>query len=160
MTPFTCSRLQEVRQALADGHWPQASPTDLRAHVDTCPRCAQEILITQHLQQSRATAIPGSQPGSASLLWWRAQTRRRHAALERAGRPIAAAQIFAFIIAVTAIIGVVAAHWRDLIASAQTTPALSFTTILSDWGLAPIVIAIAAITTLGGVALYLTTERH
>lgn len=160
MKLLACSRLSEVRQALADGHWPQASPADLRAHVDTCPRCAQGILITQHLQQSRAVALAGSRPGSASLLWWRAQTRRRHAALERAGRPIAAAQIFAFIIVVAATIGVVAAHWHSLIATAQTAPALSFTVILSDWGLAPVVVAIAAITTLGGVALYLTTERH
>lgn len=160
-----CSRLDEVRAALAAGHWPQASAPDLRAHVAACTSCSQEVLITTHLQQSRAAAVATARPGSASLLWWRAQVRRRNAALERAGRPLAAAHAFALILLVVVAIGLVATHWRavlnhfatDPIASA---PSFSVATLVAQWGLTPLLLAFALLATLGGVVVYLTTERQ
>jgi len=159
MSPLTCSRLDEVRRALAAGHWPQACSPDLRAHADACARCAQEVLLTTHFQQSRAEAIAAPAPSvSPSLLWWRAQNRRRHAALQRAGRPLAAAQVFAFLIVAATLIGLVATHWQRLLALTPQAPSVS--TLLTDWGLAPILLALTLVTTLTGVVLYLTTERH
>ena len=160
-----CSRLDEVRAALAAGHWPQASAPDLRAHVAACTHCSQEVLITTHLQQSRAAAVATAHPGSASLLWWRAQVRRRNAALERAGRPLAAAHAFALILAAAVAIGLVATHWRAVLDRFATdtplaAPSVSFTSLIGQWGLIPIVLALALLTTLGGVVVYLTTERH
>ena len=158
---MSCSRLDEVRQALSDGHWPQASAPELHAHVATCSRCAQEVLITQHLQLARAEAISSARPGTPSLLWLRAQARRRSAALERAGRPLAAAQIFALVLVAAAIFGIVAAHWSTLFAAAQPdASAFSLTALLGDWGMAPLILGLAILTTLGGVVVYLTTERQ
>jgi hypothetical protein len=158
-----CSRLDEVRLALIAGHWPQASAPDLRAHVETCGRCAQEVLITQHLQTARTQTIASARPGSPSLLWLRAQARRRTAALERAGRPLAAAQIFALVLVAATIFGLAASHWRSLMDHMLSTPdstAFSFTTMLGDWGMLPLLAAVALLTTLGGVVVYLTTERQ
>ena len=163
MSRLTCSRLDEVRSALAQGHWPEACAADLRAHAETCTRCAQEILLTTHLQQDRAATIASAQPIAPSLLWWRAQVRRRNAALERAGRPLAAAQIFALVIATAVIVRIFAAHWRSIADHALSTPFTqqwSFTTLLGDWGLVPLIAACAVVTTLSGVALYLSTDRR
>jgi len=61
------------------------------------------------------------------------------------------------------LIGMVALHWHSILdnaSSAATTPAWSLTAVLADWGLVPLALAIAVITTLGGVVIYLTTERQ
>ena len=161
-----CSRLDEVRAALAAGHWPQASVPELRAHVAACTPCSQEVLITTHLQQSRTAAVATARPGSASLLWRRAQVRRRNAALERAGRPLAAAHAFALILLAAVAIGLVATHWRAVLdhfaadPGLAPTPSFSVTTLIAQWGLTPLLLAFALLTTLGGVVVYLTTDRH
>ncbi len=158
----TCSHLEEIRQSLAAGHWPSAAAPELRAHAETCTRCAQEILLTTHFQQARVDTIAAAQPTTPSLIWWRAQLRRRNAALTRAGRPIAAAQIFALAVALLAIAALIATHWQTLLDRAPTaqTAAASLTDISTTWGLTPIILAITLITTLGGVVLYLSTDRH
>jgi anti-sigma factor RsiW len=158
MNPLTCSRLDDVRNALTQGHWPQACAAELRAHVDVCARCAQEVLLTTHFQQARVATIAAAQPTAPSLVWWRAQVRRRNSALERASRPIAAAQIFALAIAVATLVGIVAAHWHSI--ADQTAPTWSLTTVLDNWGLVPLIVAITLITTLGGVVVYLSTDRQ
>jgi hypothetical protein len=161
MSWLRCNRLEEVRAALANGHWPQACTRDLRAHVEGCGRCAQEILVTQHLQRSRDSAMAAAQPGTPSLLWWRAQIRRRNAAVARAGRPLAAAQIFALVVVAAAVAGVVGLHWHSLLDRALAAPgatAGSLTALLGDWGLTPLILAAAVIATLSGVVVYLTTE--
>jgi hypothetical protein len=163
----TCSHLYEIRKALTAGHWPHAAAPELRTHAEICNRCAQEILLTGHFQQARANAIADAQPGTASLLWWRAQLRRRNAALTRAGRPIAAAQVFALAVALIAMAALIATHWSGILAlsapahipSAQDAAA-SITAIGSDWGLTTLILAITLITTLGCVVLYLSTDRH
>jgi hypothetical protein len=161
MSPLTCSHLDEVRTALAQGHWPQACSVDLRTHAETCTRCAQEILLTTHLQQARSETIATAQPVAASLLWWRAQVRRRNVALERAGRPLAAAQIFAFVLTAAIILRVIATHWHTIADQVLSLPAAQpISTMLGEWGLVPLIAAAAVITTLSGVAVYLSTDRH
>jgi hypothetical protein len=163
MSLRTCSRLDEVRHALSQGYWPEACSADLRAHVEACSRCGEEILLSTHFQLARAEAVQQARPVAPSLLWWRAQTRRRNAAFERAGRPLAAAQVFALVIVVAALLGVVASHWHSLLdraLAAQSEPAASLAAMRGDWGLAPLVIAFGLVTMLGGVVVYLTTERQ
>lgn len=164
-----CSHLAEVRKVLAAGQWPQAVTPELRAHATACTRCTQEILITQHLSAAKASAIAAAEndaPVAApQLLWWRAQLRRRNAALVQAARPIAAAQIFAIAITAAAAIGLIATHWDFILShtaqpSHTSFPVSSFTALLANWGLAPLVLATALIAALGGVALYLSTDRQ
>ena len=156
-----CSHLDEVRHALTAGQWPHAAAPELRAHAVTCNRCTQEILITTHLQQARTTTIASVQPTTPSQLWWRAQLRRRNAAVERAGRPIAAAQVFALIIVVIAVTGLLAAHWHSLLDHTLLSQAVSaLAAIRGDLGLTPLLLAITLITTLSGVVLYLSADRE
>jgi hypothetical protein len=157
-----CSRLEEVRQALALGHWPEASAPELRAHVQGCSRCAEEILLTKHFQLARTQTIAAARTEPPNLLWWRAQLRRRNTALERAGRPLAAAHVFALLIILAAIVAATASHWRGLLdrALAEWTPLSTLTALQSDWGLAPLIMGIAVVAMLGGVVVYLTAERH
>lgn len=165
----TCSHLAEIRQALIAGQWPQAVTPELRAHAATCNRCTQEILITQHLFAAKTTAAAAAQnqaPHAApALLWWRAQLRRRNAALAQASRPIAAAQFFAIAITAAAAIGLIVTHWDSIVGRAANAPAPSFSSsgfiaLAGNWGLAPLVLAITLIATLGGVALYLSADRQ
>lgn len=156
----TCPHLAEIKQALAAGQWPQAVAPELRAHAEACHRCAQEILITQHLHAAKTSAIAAAEPTAPALLWWRAQLRRRNAALAQAARPIAAAQLFAIVITVAAAIGLIVTHWDSILSRAAQLPASSFTALLTNWGLAPLILAITLLATLGGLALYLSADRQ
>jgi len=156
---LTCAHLDEVRQALHNGHWPEASSPELRAHVAACARCTQEVFVTLHLRKERSEALAGSRPEPASLIWWRAQARRREAVLARATRPILAAQVFALVV-VVAVVGVTAAsHWSAVVGRALAAPT-SIATLVDLWGIAPLVVAAVILSTLGAVALYLSTDRR
>ena len=159
MKNIGCSRLDEVRQTLNQGHWPEASSPELRIHVDRCERCAQEVLLTKHFQLARVESMEAAQLGSSSLLWWRAQARRRNAALERAGRPLAAAQFFALAIVAAVIVAVIAWHWDTLLNALIDAPK-SLTALLGDWGAEPLVLGLGVVAMLGGVVVYLTAERR
>ena len=56
MTLGSCPREKEVADLLHRGHWPQACPADLRAHVDACRSCSELVLVTQAFQSARANA--------------------------------------------------------------------------------------------------------
>lgn len=159
----SCPHFEEVREALRQGHWPEACAPELRAHARECRRCAEEILLSQHFQAARTEAAKAAPAGAASLLWWRAQVRRRNAALERAGRPVVAAQLFALLIALVAVGGMVAAHFQSLMAHILFAPAQqvqSLTTLFGDWGAIPLAVALGVIAMLGGVVVYLTAQRQ
>ena len=98
MTFRTCSYEVELTQALKDGHWPEGCGSELRAHVDRCGSCRDLVLVTQAFQGARRESEQLMPSGSASLLWWRAQLRRRNAATERVSRPITIAQTFALFV--------------------------------------------------------------
>jgi hypothetical protein len=102
MSLRNCNHEKEVAQALAAGYWPEACTPDLRAHVAACKACSQRVLLTQAFRRERASASAQPRLESPGVLWWRAQLRRRNAALERLGRPLLGAQIFAVAIALVA----------------------------------------------------------
>ncbi len=118
MTFRTCSYEKELTQALKDGHWPQGCGAELRAHVDACGNCSDLVLVMQTFQRARSES-ECTHCSSPSLLWWRAQLRRRNAAAERVSRPITIAQTFAWFVVV--LVGIVFAasqyrhglHWAS-----------------------------------------------
>lgn len=110
MTFRTCSYESDVTQALKDGHWPEGCARELRSHVETCARCSDLVLVTQTFQRARNESISAVPEASPSLLWWRAQLRRRNTATERLSRPITIAQIFALFVNLT--VGIVFVAWQ------------------------------------------------
>jgi len=112
MTFRACPYEKDLTQALKDGHWPQGCGPELRAHVDACDNCSDLVLVTQSFQLARSQSEQSALCGSPSLLWWRAQLRRRYAATGRVSRPITIAQIFAWLVTVLVSIVFVASQYR------------------------------------------------
>jgi hypothetical protein len=179
----SCPREKEVKELVERGQWPVAAATapEVRAHVSGCRSCRELILVTEAFQNARAATIAAARPGSPGLLWWRAQLRRRNAAVERIGRPIMGAQIFA--LAVNLIFAIGFAVWqarhgvawltwleqRSLTATVHfDSQWLSSLSALNSPGsganslLSPIVLISAAATLVlvGGVVVYLASEKQ
>jgi hypothetical protein len=112
MTFRTCSFESELTQALKDGHWPEGCGEELRVHVKACANCSDLVLVTQTFQSARSESEHTALSGSASLLWWRAQLRRRNAAAERVSRPITIAEMFALVVYVFVGVVLVASQYR------------------------------------------------
>ena len=91
----SCPREREVKELVARGHWPQACAPELRAHVNQCRSCGDLTLVAEAFQQARAQAAGTATLVAPGVLWWRAQLRRRNQALERIGKPLLGAQVFA-----------------------------------------------------------------
>ncbi|MGB6975709.1 MAG: hypothetical protein WBD67_13580 [Terracidiphilus sp.] len=102
MTLRTCPRERELADHLACGHWPHACPADLQAHVPGCRSCADLLAVTLAFREARASSAASAQLQAPGVLWWRAQLRRRNAALRTIRKPILGAQLFAFSIALVA----------------------------------------------------------
>lgn len=100
MNPMECQFEAEVLEAVCQCRWPARVDEALRQHVAGCQICSDVVTV--------ATAFDGAYPelvATASLpdagrVWRMAQLRARHEAVETAGRPIAAAQVFALVCAV------------------------------------------------------------
>ena len=106
----SCPREPEVKTLIERGQWPQACPPELHTHVSTCKSCREFVLVTAAFQRARNQAVATAKLGSPGLLWWRAQLRRRNAAVERISRPIVSAQIFA--LAFNIAIAIVVTAWQ------------------------------------------------
>jgi hypothetical protein len=140
---------------LAQGHWPAACAAELRTHVEGCRRCGDEVLLTTQFQLAKGEAVKTARTEPANLVWWRAQLRRRDAVLTRAGRPLAAAQVFALAIVVAAMVGAIVLKWQSLM-----TPVASLASLRGDWDVVPLVVGLGVVTMLCGVVVYLTAERQ
>ena len=110
MSPFSCVREREVTELMDQGFWPEACPVDLRAHVESCRMCSDLVLVSQAFQAAHKQTAQLPHLESAGAVWWRAQLRRRNAAIEKVGRPILGAQIFALVMSLVVAAAVVA--WR------------------------------------------------
>ncbi len=102
-----CPREREVSEMLGCGMWPQACGDELRAHVASCRACRELVVVRQAFGRERLQAAGEARLDSPGALWWRAQLWRRNAAIERIGRPLLGAQIFALAVCVTAAVGYV-----------------------------------------------------
>jgi hypothetical protein len=167
MSPFTCAREREVTELLDLGCWPDACPEDLRTHVESCRICSDLVVVSQAFQAAHRQTAPLPHLESAGALWWRAQLRRRNAAIEKVGRPILGAQIFALVISVIVGVGVLAWQGSALRALLQDLPralhldALVPAALSQQGGMASIVLAVlATVALLSGVVVYLATEKQ
>jgi hypothetical protein len=168
MTFHTCSHENELTRALKDGHWPQGCGPELRAHVDACAACSDLVLVTQTFQNARSESDLLAPAGSPSLLWWRAQLRRRNAAAERVARPITIAQIFAWV--VTALVGIVfvasqyrhglcwASWWSELVPS-RVFHLLSIEAGRANWNPFLLISGFGMLALLSAVVVYLASEK-
>ena len=101
-----CAFEKEVMQLLLRGGWPAACPDELRAHVAACRSCADMVLVTASFQREREAAVSAARIGTPGALWWRAQLRRRNAAVERIAKPIMGAHLFALFVCAVVVIAV------------------------------------------------------
>jgi hypothetical protein len=106
------------------------------------------------------------------VLWWRAQLRRRNEAVERIGRPILGAQIFA--LAVNLVLAVTFVVWQARNGLAWLTrleqlPQTATLHLGSLWSSAMLnfgldwmvmIPALATLALLGGVVVYLASEKQ
>jgi hypothetical protein len=172
MTLRACAHEKEVTALVLRGQWPAASPAELRAHVEGCRACGDLVLVMQAFQGARAESSRAAQPASAGVLWWRAQLRRRKAAVERVGRPILGAQIFALSITLLLAAGFVASQarhglqWLSWFSQLPKSPTFHLESLwpsalaMPQWGMMLAVSGAVALALLGGLALYLNSERQ
>jgi hypothetical protein len=167
----TCSFEKELAQALKDGHWPDGCGAELRAHVDACGKCSDLVLVTQTFQRARSQseqATPSLPFASPSLLWWRAQLRRRNAAAERVSRPITIAQAFAwFVLGLVGMVFVASQYrhglqWASWWAEFAAPRAIHVTTAGSgpvDWNLLLLISGLGVLALLSGLVVYLASDK-
>lgn len=167
-----CSHEKELAEVLAGGLWPQACPPHLRDHVNGCRACGDLVLVSGAFQRARIHAAAAANPGSPGELWWKAQLRRRNAALQRVGKPLLGAQIFALAVNLLLAAGFLVSQarqgfswltWLEQLPQTQTIhldvlwPSALFD---SGSGLLLLIPALATLALLGGVAVYLASEKQ
>ena len=180
MTLRSCPHEPEIKRLLELGHWPHSSPPDLLAHADACRGCRDLILITQTMRNARTATIQSvaaAQLPPPGVLWWRAQLRRRNAAVERIQRPILGAYIFAFAITLLLTAGVLLTQARPgmqwlsemgaWLARLTQSQAFHLQTLWStvtpsrpDASLMYLAPGVAMLVLIGGVVVYLATEKQ
>jgi hypothetical protein len=165
-----CPREQEVTDLLSRGQWPQASSDELRAHVAGCRACRELIVVREAFGHERMKAAGEARLESPGVLWWRAQLRRRNAAIERIGRPLVGAQIFAWAVCLAA--AVLYLLWQarrgfDWLAWLGEVPrALHLGALVpeswgdSPWGIWLAISTAVMVALMGGVILYLGSEKR
>jgi len=164
MTFRSCAREQEIRQALKAGIWPEACGSELRAHVESCTSCNDFVLVTETFQGARVESSQEAASVPPGLLWWRAQLRRRNAVTEQVSKPMAVAQTFAWIVMATAVaLLFVSQHirwaaWWSEFSPSRLTHAFMHTSL--DWNLAILIPGLAIIGLMGGVVVYLASDRR
>jgi len=167
VTIRTCSCETELAQALKAGHWPDGCTPELRTHVEICRSCDDLVLVTQAFQNARSESCAAVPDNLANLLWWRAQLRRRNVANERTSRPISIAQSFALFInlAVAIVFAIWQYHhglrWASWWSELEVSRVLHLFDIGSmlDGNLVPLICSIGMLAFLGGLVVYLVSEK-
>lgn len=175
LTP--CPFEKDVRQLMARGQWPDACAPELRAHVSGCRTCGDVVLISGAFQHARAESLAAARPVAPAVLLWRAQLRRRTAAMERVARPLLGAQIFACAVGVIAALGFAGfearsgvdwlswSYWSDWFAQLPQAAAAQWDSLSgeslagSGWSWMVVILAMATLVLLGGVAVYFATDK-
>jgi hypothetical protein len=107
-----CGRRDEVAQGVRAGRWPQGCAAELRAHVAECAACAEEARMLSAFAGAREGAMRMAPAQSAELLWWKAQLRRRHEAMERLEFPGLAISMVTIGASVVLLMIVLAVVWK------------------------------------------------
>ena len=161
-----CPREKELSTLLDRGHWPDACSGEMREHVAACHSCRALVAVTQAFRIDRADAIYQPRLESPGVIWWRAQLRRRNAAIQRLSRPFLGAQIFAVVLALAAAGAFLALELRQGVSWLDDLPrTLHFAALLPaslqqspGAGLALVLLMVFAALA-GGVALYVASDR-
>lgn len=165
----SCPREQELAELLGRGQWPDACGPELREHVAHCRSCRELVLVKQAFGRERMKAAAEARLESPGVLWWRAQLRRRNAAIERIGKPLLGAQIFALVVCLTAAVAYVVWQVRrgfDWLAWLGDLPrALHLGALLSgSWTRSPweiwLAVSMAIMAVMGGVIVYVASEKR
>ena len=164
-----CPREPELGDLLHCGQWPDACSEDLRQHVDGCRACRELVAVKQAFSRERIHAVAEARLESPGVLWWRAQLRRRNAAIERIGKPLLGAQIFALAVCLVAAVAYVvwqARHGFDWLAWFGELPrGLHLAALVpGSWSNSPweiwLAVSAAVMAVMGGVIVYLASEKR
>jgi hypothetical protein len=98
----SCKRSEDVASMVRMGYWPNGCDEELREHIADCGRCREWILLTQSFQQARVESCEETPLRSSFLLWWKAELRRRDAALKQVSQPMLLAHRFALVVGLVA----------------------------------------------------------
>ncbi len=156
-----CSRTVEVQELLRLGHWPNAADSELAEHVRGCRRCGEMVLVTQALGAAKASSMNEARVEPPSLVWWRAQLRRKHEAVQRVERPMRA-QMLVVLAVVCVGLGLAfrlsggSNAWRAWMSAGAQTMVRSG---VGNLGVGPVVASAVALATMAGLAVYLSLER-
>ena len=112
------------------------------------PREQQNDALRQAMLAAKTSAMRSARPEPAELIWWRAQLRKRQAAIEKMSAPTRGVQAFTAALLLVLAIGVAAAGWHSWGSQASL--------LFSTAGIAAMVLVIL----LAGVLLYLTFARE
>lgn len=152
---MNCARSAEVQELLRLGHWPQAAGADLEAHVRECRRCGETVLLTQAFGHARTRSMNEARTEPPALVWWRAQLRRKHEAVQRMERPMRAQMLV--VLAVVCIgLGLAfrlsggVTSWRAWMSAGAGVGSL---------GIGLIVASAVALAMMAGLVVYLAVER-
>ncbi|MGA2251989.1 hypothetical protein [Terracidiphilus sp.] len=169
MTIRNCIHEKDVAELLKRGQWPALASAETRAHMAECASCRDLTSVTQAFQRERAVASVQARLESPGVLWWRAQLRKRNAALKQVNRPLVAAQVFAVALGLVAAMACVAMASRSgagwLRPVAELPSALHISAMLPEaWQNTPapwlVLLTIAALTVMGGVFVYKASEER
>jgi hypothetical protein len=159
-----CEREKDVKELIARGHWPEASGAELRGHVAGCAKCGDLVLVAEAFRGARVQTMQVAPVMAPGVIWWRAQVRRRQAALEQIARPMWGAQVFAFVVTLLLGAGLVAIEVRRGFSLGEGARALHLEALLPAGGIGVEMLLVAAcvsaIAVLGGVVVYLGVERR
>jgi hypothetical protein len=167
-----CAYEKEVTQLMLRGGWPAACPAELRTHVNACRSCADMVLVTASFQREREAAARAARISTPGALWWRAQLRRRNAAVERIAKPMMGAHLFALFVCAAVMIVSLTDQARQGVSWLTGMEELphAFTSNLnhlwssvfldSGWSLTVLIPSIAILALLSGVAVFLAWERQ
>jgi hypothetical protein len=167
-----CPFEKDLTELLRRGQWPKASSPELRAHVSQCRACGDLALVMRSMMAARAESVIAATPGAPGVLWWRAQLRRRKAAMERIGKPILGAQIFALsiVLVIAAVFAVSQAkhgeHWLAWLAQLPHSQAFHLEALwpsavaMPEWAPLVLISSMAALALVSGLVVFLASERH
>jgi hypothetical protein len=169
-----CSHEKEVSSLVQGGQWPAGCAAELREHVAGCRVCSDLVLVTSAFRAAKASSMGTAALNSPGLLWWRAQLRKRNAAVERVSKPFFGAQIFALAIYVLAAAGFVVSQaqhglrWLEWLAELPQSKAFHLEVLLPltnatgklEWNWMTVLPSVALLALLSGVIVYFATDKH
>lgn len=165
-----CPREPELGDRLDRGQFPDACSEELCRHVAGCRTCRELVVVKQAFGRERKKAAGEARLESPGVIWWRAQLRRRNAAIERIGKPLLGAQIFALVVCLVAAAGYVVwqarrgfdwlAWFGDLPRALHLGAFVPGSWTNSPWEVwlgIPVAVMIAV---MGGVLVYFASEKR